>query len=167
MYAVGTPVLYSRMGVCQVESIAPFPGDAGRRYYKLRALFSSSGERIYIPVDAASSLRRPIGRGEAAGYLRMLPRLKPALFSSPRPAELAAHYREILGACEPEECLILLKEIYLKERALSARSKKLGQVDSKYRKVAERIVCEEFALALDTTPDSMRDRLYEAMGAEQ
>ena len=63
--------------------------------------------------------------------------------------------------------MLLLKEIYLKERELLTRSKKLGQVDSKYLKVVERMVCEEFAVALDTTPDSIKSRLYEAMQIKQ
>lgn len=169
MYTVGTPVLYSRMGVCQVESIGPppFQEDSGRCYYKLRLLFSSSGERVYIPVDAAAALRPLIGHGEASGYLRMLPQLEPEPFSSKRPSEVAAHYQQALAVCQPKNCLLLLKEIYLKEQALCQRSKKLGQVDSKYRKVVERLVCEEFAVALDTTPDSMKSRLYEAMQIAQ
>lgn len=169
MYAVGTPVLYRRMGVCQVESIGspPFQKDSDRCYYKLRALFSSSGERIYIPVDAAAALRPLIGHGEASGYLQRLPHLKPQLFRSKRPADLAAHYQGVLASCEPEKCLLLLKEIYLKQRELFAHSKKLGQVDCKYLKVVERLVCEEFAVALDTTPDSMKSRLYETMKLRQ
>lgn len=169
MYAVGTPVLYSRMGVCQVESIGspPFQKDNERCYYKLRSLFSSSGELIYIPTDGEAALRPLIDHSQAAGYLQMLPQLKPKLFRSKRPMEIAAHYQEILASCEPENCLLLLKEIYLKERELLTRSKKLGQVDSKYLKVVERMVCEEFAVALDTTPDSIKSRLYEAMQIKQ
>ena len=72
MYAVGTPILYSRMGVCQVESIGapPFQKSNERRYYKLRSLFSASGERIYVPVDASASLRPLINSGEASDYLQ-------------------------------------------------------------------------------------------------
>lgn len=169
MYAVGTPVLYSRMGVCQVESIGvpSFQTGDKRSYYKLRSLFSSSGELIYVPVDGAAVLRRLIDHGEASGYLQILPQLKPKLFRSKRPAEIAAHYQEVLASCEPKNCLLLLKEIYLKERELFTHSKKLGQVDGKYLKMVERLVCEEFAVALDTTPDTMKSRLYEAMQIKQ
>lgn len=169
MYAVGTPILYSRMGVCQIESIGspPFQWSDGRSYYKLRSLFSSSGECVYIPVDAAASLRPLINSGEASDYLRMLPQLNPKPFRSKRPAEVTAHYHEALASCELKSCLLLLKEIYLKEHELSARSKKLGQVDAQYLKIVERLVCEEFAVALYTTPDSMKSRLYAAMEIAQ
>ena len=168
LYAVGTSILYGRTGVCQIEDISPAPDHRrdGQRYYKLRAVFSTSGERIYIPVDAAVSMRPLIGGGEASDYLERFPRLKPQAFASRKPADLIAHYQDVLASCQPENCLLLLKEIYLKGKELTARNKKLGQVDSRYLKIAERLVCEEFAVALQTAPDSIRKRLYAAMDQE-
>ena len=167
MYAIGTSILYGRTGVCKIEDIGSAPSEKHdkQRYYKLRAVFSTSGELIYIPVDSEVSMRPLIGGGEAAGYLEQLPRLRPQAFASRKPADLAAHYQEALASCRPEDCLLLIKEIYLKEKELTARNKKLGQVDARYLKIAERLVCEEFAVALDTGPDSIKKRLYAAMGA--
>ena len=167
MYAVGTSILYGRTGVCRIEDIgsAPFQKHDEQPYYKLRAVFSTSGECIYIPVDTTVSMRPLIDRGKAVGYLERLPQLKPQPFSSRKPAELAAHYQEVLASGQPEDCLLLIKEIYLKEKELTAHNKKLGQVDARYLKIAERLVCEEFAVALKTGPDSIKKRLYAAMGA--
>ena len=168
MYTVGTSILYGQMGVCSVESIGtpPFERDSGRRYYKLRAAFSSSGELIYIPVDTAASIRPLIDGGEVSHYLKRLPQLKPQIFSSRRPADLSVHYQKLLASCDLEDCLLLLKEIHCKQKTLSAQGKKLGQVDSRYLKIAERLVCEEFAAALHTTPEQMKDCLYAAMDQE-
>lgn len=168
MYAVGTSILCGRMGVCQVESIGapPFERENGRPYYKLRARFSSSGELIYIPVDTEESMRPLIDSGEAAGYLDRLPGLEARAFHARHPADLTTHYQKLLATCRLEDCLVLLKELHCKQKELAARSKKLGQVDIRYQKLAERLVCEEFAAALDTTPDSMRGRLYAAMEPE-
>lgn len=80
-----------------------------------------------------------------------------------QPAELAAHYQEVLVPDDPESLLLLIKEIYFKEKGLTAHRKKLGQVDSRYLKVAERLVCEEFAVALQTSPESIKKRLYARM----
>lgn len=167
MYTVGTSILYGRTGVCKIEDIgsAPFQKHDPQRYYKLRALFSTSGELIYIPVDAAVSMRPLISGGEAAGHLELLPKLEPPAFVSRRPSDLAAHYQEVLASGRPEDCLRLIKEVYCKERALSAHKKALGQVDARYLKIAERLVCEEFAVALGTAPDRIRKRLYASMGA--
>ena len=162
MYTVGTPVLYSRTGVCRIEAIgpAPFQEHDGQRYYKLRAVFSTSGEYIYIPVDTAVSMRPLINSEEAADYLERLPQMKPQSLASQNPAELVSHYQGALVSGNPESILLLIKEIYLKEKELAAHHKKLGQVDSRYLKVAERLVCEEFAMALQTTPESIKKRLH-------
>ena len=162
MYAVGTSVLYARTGVCRIENIgsAPFQKHDDQRYYKLRAVFSNSGECIYIPVDTAVSMRPLIDSGEAAGYLKQLPQLKPQPLTSRKSAELAAHYQEMLASGDPKSFLLLIKEIYLKEKELAAQHKKLGQVDTRHLKIAERLVCEEFAVALQTAPESIKKRLY-------
>lgn len=168
MYDVGTSILYGRTGVCRVENIGapPFSKKDGDSYYTLRSLFSTSGELIYIPVNAAVSMRPLIGSSEASDYLDRIPGLKPKAFASRKPAELAAHYQGALASCEPESCLLLIKEIYLKEKELAANRKKLGQVDSRYLKIAERLVCEEFAVALNTGPESIKRRVYAAMERE-
>ncbi len=165
MYAVGTSILCGRMGVCRVERIGapPFEQDAGRPYYTLRARFSSSGELLYIPVDAENSMRPLIGSGEAHGYLDSLPGLEARAFHARRPADLTTHYQKLLATCRLEDSLVLLKELHCKQKELAARSKKLGQVDIRYQKLVERLVCEEFAAALGATPDSMKGRLYAAM----
>lgn len=144
----------------------PFCKKDGCSYYTLRSIFSTSGERIYIPVDTAASMRPLIGRNEASSQLEQIPRLKPEAFASRKPAELSAHYQQMLASSRPENCLLLIKEIYLKEKELAARSKKLGQVDSRYLKLAERLICEEFAVALNTEPESIRKRVYTAMERE-
>ena len=130
--------------------------------------FSSAGTPMNAAmdtdkVDTTVSMRPLIGSGEAAGYLEQLPRLKPQPLTFKKPAELAAHYQEVLVPDDPKSLLLLIKEIYFKEKELTAHRKKLGQVDSRYLKVAERLVCEEFAVALQTSPESIKKRLYARM----
>lgn len=150
--------------MCRVEGIGTphFQKDDGHTYYTLRSVFSTSGELIYVPVDTAASMRPLIGREEAADYLDLVSWLKPKSFDSRKPAELVAHYQEMLTSCQPRDCLLLIKEVYWKQKSL----KKLGQVDARYLKIAERLVCEELAAVLDTKPESIRKRLYSAIEQE-
>lgn len=162
MYGIGTLVLYDRRGVYRVEGVgAPPVRGASGEYYKLSAVFSRSGEIIYAPVNMAASMRPLIGRGEAAGYLERFSGLEPPVFRSGRAADLSAHYRDLLASHRVEDCLLLIKEVYVKQREMQKRQ--LGQADIQYLKLAEKLVCEEFAVALDTTPELIRERLYEAM----
>ncbi len=168
VFAVGNSVMDGRTGVCTIEEIGPIHNQKQDKqsYYKLRAMFSTTGELIYAPVDGAVSMRALIDSEEAFIYLAQFSQLKPPAFSSRKPADLTAHYREMLASCELKNCLLLLKEIYLKEKRLTAQKKNLGQVDIRYLKIVERLVCEEFAVALQTGPDSIKKLLCLAMSRE-
>lgn len=161
MYEVGTLVLYDKRGVYKVDSVGvpPVRGAAGD-YYKLCAVFSSSNEIIYTPVDEASSMRPLISSGEAVNYLELFAQLEPNTFRSSKPMDLTAHYRSLLASRKVEDCLLLIKEIYVKQREMARQKKRPGQVDTQYLKLAEKLICEEFAVALNTTPDSIQERLH-------
>lgn len=66
----------------------------------------------------------------------------------------------MLATHKVEDCLLLIKEIHTRQREMTRQKKRLGQADTQYLKLAEKLVCEEFAVALDTTPDLIRERLY-------
>ncbi len=59
--------------------------------------------------------------------------------------------------------MLVIKEIWEKEKSLKKEKRKLTQADVKYRRIAEKLVCEEFAAALHTQPEAVKDRLYQAM----
>ena len=161
MYEVGTLVLYDKRGVYRVESVGapPVRGTTGD-YYKLCAVFSNSNEIIYAPVDTSSSMRPLISGGEAAHYLELFSQLEPHVFRSGKTMELTAHYQSMLASRKVEDCLLLIKEIHARQRELVRQKKRLGQVDTQYLKLAEKLVCEEFAVVLDTAPELIRERLH-------
>lgn len=161
MYGIGTLVLYDKKGVYKVESVGtpPVHGASGD-YYKLSAVFSSNNETIYSPVNTASSMRPLISGGEAAHYLELFSRLEPHAYRFSKTMDLTAHYRDMLASHKVEDCLLLIKEIHVRQREMSRQKKRPGQVDTQYLKLAEKLICEEFAVALDTTPDLIRERLY-------
>lgn len=145
-----------------VENIGapPFQGDDTQLYYKLLPVFSDHNEIIYIPVDTTAFMRLPISKYEASEYLELYAQLKPQIVTSRKTTDLIAHYRDMLSSCKLEDCLLLLKELQVKQRDLASRNKKLGQIDVQYLKIAERLVCEEFAVVLQATPESIKKRLY-------
>lgn len=161
MYEIGTLVLYDKRGVYKVESVGtpPVHGASGD-YYKLCAVFSSSNETIYTPVDTTSSMRPLISSSEAANYLELFSRLEPHAYRFSKTMDLTAHYRNMLASHKVEDCLLLIKEIHVRQKEMSQQKKRLGQMDTQYLKLAEKMICEEFAVVLDTTPDLIRERLY-------
>ena len=161
MYEIGALVLYDKRGVYRVESVGapPVQGSAGD-YYKLCAVFSSSNEIIYTPVDGDSSMRPLISGGEAVNYLELFAQMEPHVFRSDKPMDLTAHYQSMLASHKVEDCLLLIKEIHSRQRELVRQKKRPGQVDTQYLKLAEKLICEEFAVVLNTTPELIRERLY-------
>lgn len=161
MYKIGALVLYDKRGVYKIESVGPPPvqGTSGN-YYKLLAVFSNSNEIIYTPVDMVTSMRPLISNSEAANYLELFAQMEPRVFRSGKAMDLAAHYRDMLASHKVEDCLLLIKEIRIRQREIARQKKRLGQVDTQYLKLAEKLICEEFAVVMDTTPDLIRERLY-------
>ena len=164
MYKIGTLVLYDKRGVYKIESVGPPPvqGTSGN-YYKLRAVFSNSNEIIYTPVDMVTSMRPLISNSEAANYLEQFAQMEPRVFRSGKATDLAAHYRDMLASHKVEDCLLLIKEIRIRQREIARQKKRLGQVDTQYLKLAEKLICEEFAVVLNTTPDLIQERLHAVM----
>ena len=70
--------------------------------------------------------------------------------------------QSMLASRKVEDRLLLIKEIHIKQKEMIRQKKRLRQVDTQYLKLAERSICEEFAVVLDTTPDLIRERLYAA-----
>lgn len=153
--------MYDKRGVYKIESVGPPPvqGTSGN-YYKLLAVFSNSNEIIYTPVDMVTSMRPLISNSEAANYLELFAQMEPRVFRSGKAMDLAAHYRDMLASHKVEDCLLLIKEIRIRQREIARQKKRLGQVDTQYLKLAEKLICEEFAVVMDTTPDLIRERLY-------
>lgn len=110
----------------------------------------------------AAYLRPPVTPQQAEAYLDEMPALEVRTSRYPKQALLAQHYQELLQShCVPDY-LRLFKEISCKERQRKNSGKKLNLMDKDYYATAEKLLSEEFALALQTTPDAMREQLHTA-----
>ena len=106
--------------------------------------------------------RLPAPAGHAAAYLAEMPALEVRTSRYLKQALLAQHYQELLQShCVPDY-LRLFKEISCKERQRKNSGKKLNLMDKDYYATAEKLLSEKFALALQTTPDAMREQLHTA-----
>jgi RNA polymerase-interacting CarD/CdnL/TRCF family regulator len=142
MYKFGTLVLYDKRGVYKVKrGEYRQSGGAAGDYYALCAVFSNSNEIIYTPVDMTSSMRPLISGGEAAHYLELFAQLEPHMFRSGKPMDLTTHYRDLLASRKVEDCLLLIKEIYVKQREMVRQKKSPRQADTQYLKLAEKLIC--------------------------
>ena len=61
---------------------------------------------------------------------------------------LAQRYQSAMGARSCRELLELVMSIYVKQRQMQAQKRRLGQVDERYMKQAERLLYSELSAAL-------------------
>ena len=110
----------------------------------------------------------PYGRtnAEAGEYLKKLNQMEARPCHSTKTALIIAHYQELLSSSKIEDHLQLLKEIHEKELRLIHSGNRLGTTDKDFLSKVGRLLCEEFAAALQESPESARKHLAEALGTQ-
>ena len=150
MFQPGELLVYGATGVCRVEEItAPdfTRADRGRRYYLLRPLHQDGV--IYAPVDSQKVPIRPvISRQEAEGLIDLIPSIQAEACHAPTLQALAQHYQSAVCSHDCRELLELMMSIYAKQRQAEAQKRRLGMVDERYMKQAERLLYGELSAAL-------------------
>lgn len=168
MFQVGEYVVCGSRAVCRVEAIGPlrFKECGGGEYYTLCPPFTSSEEKIYVPVDTALPIRRIVTGREALEALCCLEEAGegPGAVNPRMPLE---RYKEMLSSCDIREELKLFRELYRKEQGTGEGRKRLTQADVTYYKRVERLLCDEFSLALGETWERVMERLYDAVSGRR
>ncbi len=164
-YQTGQSVVYRNKGVYTIESIGKveFLPDSEKTYYTLRPVFKSGDEHIYVPTDKEDALRQSLSAQEATNYLKKLNQIEARPCHSTKTALIIAHYQELLSSTKMEDHLQLLKELHEKELQLVRSGKKLGSTDKDYLNKVGCLLCEEFAAALQESPENARKQLAEAL----
>ena len=160
-YNVGQYVMYRNSIVCRVEAIGKlqFLQNSDGIYYTLKPSFTANDERDYIPATSEECLRAVITSDEANTYLDRLAKMDVKPYASNKKQQLASHYQELLSSDDLNKRLLLLKEVNMKDKAERARGKKLASTDEQYKQKIERLLSEEFAIALNETPERSKERL--------
>ena len=97
--------------------------------------------------------------------MQSIPTLEPEVFYSSQPAKLNEHYQKLTDSYDPGVYLTLIKEVYIKRQRANQLHKKLSNIDQRYLAFAEKIVCSEFAIALHTSPETIREQIDGMMPA--
>lgn len=150
MFHVGDLVVYGTTGVCRVESIDQpnmTGADRHKEYYRLKPLYQDG--IIYTPVDHPKVFIRPvISRDEAEHLIDLIPSMRAEPYRAPTLQALAQHYQTVVHNHSCQDLIELMMSIYAKQKQAEAANRRLGMVDERYRKQAERLLYGELALAL-------------------
>ncbi len=159
MFQPGELVVYGSTGVCRVEGFAGMDqpgGDRGRRYYLLKPLWQDGV--IYAPVDSEKVPMRPvISREEAEALVDRMPEIQAAACRGGTAQALAQQYQSAVRDGGHEALIEMMKAIHHKRGLAEAKNRRLGMVDERYMKQAERLLYGELATALDIAYDEVED----------
>ena len=160
MFQPGELVFYGNTGVCRVEEVTRLHQtgpDREKLYYRLKPLQQDGV--IYTPVEHNSKvvIRPVMTRAEAEALIDRIPELPSEAYHSATLQSLAQHYQEMLGAHSGEALLALMRSIYTKRAQAKAHKRRLGMVDERFFKQAERLLYGELAAALEIPEDQVED----------
>ena len=150
MFQPGELLVYGTTGVCRVEGVAApnfTRAEWGRQYYLLKPLYQDGV--IYAPVDSQKIPIRPvISRQEAEDLIDRIPSIRAEVCHASTLQALAQHYQSAVCSHDCGELLELTMSIYAKQHQAESQKRRLGMVDERYMKQAERLLYGELSAAL-------------------
>jgi len=151
MFRVGELMVYGSTGVCRVEEIVSLdqPGACrGRSYYLLKPLWQDGV--IYAPVDSRKVPMRPVmSREEAEALIDQMPGIQAAVCRGTTAQALAQQYQTAVRDGGHQALIEMMKAIHYKRGQAELKNRRLGMIDERYMKQAERMLYGELATALD------------------
>lgn len=168
MLKVNDTVLYGTTGVCTVESIESKKiGRVTREYYVLKPIWQSAST-VYVPADnkqLLSKVRSIISPKEIEKLLLDLSKKDNIWIDND--VERKRKYGEILLSCDRTSYLLLLRTLYSKQCELSHQGKRLHIADERIMKEIQRLIYDEFAVAMKLTVEEVTKRIKTELGVFQ
>lgn len=157
MFQPGELLVYGTTGVCRVEGVVGLDqpgGDRERRYYLLKPLWQDGV--IYAPVDSEKVPMRPVmSREEAEGLIDQMPDIQAAACRGATAQVLAQQYQSAVRNGGHQALIEMMKAIHYKRGQAEAKNRRLGMIDERYMKQAERMLYGELATALEIPFDEV------------
>ena len=168
MFQPGELLIYGSTGVCQVLSLShPQHGTAAQRarlFYQLKPLHQDG--LIYTPVDNDKVVMRPvISRSEAEALIDAIPTLHPATCRAATTQALTQHYQNAVRQHSCRSLMELTMSIHAKRTLAESQNRRLGMVDERFMKQAERLLYGELSVALDIPYDEVQPYIASRVAA--
>lgn len=151
MYQNGDLVVYGATGVCRVEGLATpetHGANRGRQFYLLKPLYQDGV--IYTPAKGGKVPIRPVmSAGDAIKLIDLIPSVHVEALHERTLQLLAQRYQAALQSGDCRDLLKLTMSVHIKRMQAEKQNHRLGMVDEKYGKQAERLLFGELAVALE------------------
>lgn len=156
MLALNQMVMYGTTGVCVVDSIQNKKiGKETKQYYVLKPVAQSSST-VFVPADnekLLSKARRVISADEIKVIINDM--RDEADIWLDNDAERKLKFGEIISSGDRKACLVLLRTLINRQEYLSGKGKRLHIADERALKEAQRLIHDEFSVALNIKPEEV------------
>ncbi|MBE7030880.1 MAG: CarD family transcriptional regulator [Ruminococcaceae bacterium] len=156
MFQVNDTICYGTHGVCKIIDITKKEfGGVALDYYVLEPVHHEKST-IYVPLHNQSltgRMQRVLSPEEIHQIIQSMPEEETKWIANEH--ERRECYRIALEQGDRKELMRLIKTIYLHGQEQKSKGRKLYAVDEKFLHEAERLIYDEFALALDIKPNQV------------
>ena len=154
MFKINDSVIHCREGLSTIVSTSNMNG----KDYFLVSVNRNSGETIYVPVDTASSIIRPLmNKKEADELLLYIKKIKKEFNTNTKQRRDA--YKKMLSSGNVKEIAYLYRQLYFYEKIGGENNTeiKLGPVDIDMLSYAQNMLMDEFALTYNVKREEVKD----------
>ncbi len=159
MFCTGQTVLYGSNGVCMIDGVTEKRiGGCKMEYYVLKPV-STGTSTLFVPVSnqqLVGKIRCVLTAEEAEKILNNLPECGEW---NDNKLERSESFKSIISSGDSVELIRLIRLISFHERQQVKKGKRLYLSDERFLKEAEKMICEEFSIVLNTTRESVLSRI--------
>lgn len=161
MFQLNDYVIYNALGVYKIVDIRKEDDIDGNEteYYVLQPAYGNN-LTIKTPVNNPKiSIRKVLSKEEVLSLIESMPDKETIWINDDRQRSVC--FKAALKTGETEELVKLVKTLYQEKQEKSDIGKKLMKIDEDIMKAAEKNLYEEFAIALDISPDEVVSYIQE------
>lgn len=149
MFKVNDYVMYGTTGVCKITEIKKVPfKDVMTDYYVMHPVFEKSTSKIMIPVENTTvKIRKISTKDKVMSLINKIPSVNDSWTEDKRQRNF--EQKKSLASCSCEEWIKLLKTLWIKREEAIENNKKLPVADEAIFTAAEKLLYQEFSVALD------------------
>ena len=154
MFKIKDSVIHCREGLSTIVSMNNMNG----KDYFLVSVNRTSGETIYVPVETAESIIRPLmNKKEADELLKYIKKIKKEFNSNTKQRRDA--YKKMLSSGNVKEIAYLYRQLYFYEQIGGENNTeiKLGPVDIDMLSYAEGMLMDELSITYDVPRNEIKE----------
>ncbi len=158
MLEKGETVIYGPHGVCHVEGTVEKNLSNGKHeYYVLKPVYQSAST-LFVPTDSEkllSTIKSILSPDEIDSLLHDVKDEEPQWIENENIRKQT--FSEIISSGDRFRLLLLIKAVYRHKKEVENAGKKLHQSDERSFREAEKLLYDEFAVALNINPSDVLD----------